>query len=538
MPLRSNMELKEYAGIFLRRKWMIIFSILFILFGASVYCVVVPEQYLSSTTILIVPQRVPENYVKSTVSLKIENRLATIRQQVLSRTYLMMVMDEFGLFKEKRKKRPTEEVIEDMRKRIDIQVKGTDSFMLSFQYENKQLAMLTTSRLASIFIDENLKVRGQQATGTSEFLDSQLQSVKTDLEKAENKVRQYKTRYMGELPQQMEANLNMLRGLQERYRSNSEAIRAAEDRRVFLEAQVSGLERSVQTVTKDSEKSVPVVAAGPDPARALIAEANEKRARLADLSARYTDKFPEIKRLKAEIEQLDRRIRDAQKGSPGTDNVATKQDSSGMYPSAQASADIREIRRLKEQIARTELEINSMKKERESIQNQMAVGQAKIDQAPKREQELISITRDYENMKRSYDDLLRKKLDADVSQNLEKRQKGEQFQILDPANLPDKPFKPNRMKVFAIAIMLSLLVGFGGVLGLEMLDPTLRGTKEFRQFFALPVLAAIPVFQDQKYMRAIALRKAAVLGGIVTFTLAVTLFILRFSDRIRAIITD
>src|SRR5512143_223372 len=151
MPLRPNMEPQEYVAVLARRKWQIIFTILFVLFGASVYCVVVPEKFKSSTMILVVPQRVPENYVHSTVSAGIEERLSTIRQQVLSRTRLQAVMDELGLFKEERKRLPLEDVIESMRKRIEIEVRGSersrDAFTLSFVHENRQTAMLTTSRL-------------------------------------------------------------------------------------------------------------------------------------------------------------------------------------------------------------------------------------------------------------------------------------------------------------------------------------------------------------------------------------------------------
>src|SRR5512134_2865878 len=178
MPLRPKMELREYGELFLRRKWMIVFSVLFILLGASVYCVVTPELYKSSTTILIIPQSVPEDYVRSTVSVKVEQQLATIKQQVLSRTTLMKVMEELRLFEMERKSLAPEEVVELMRKRVGIEVlqgrsrdSGSDAFTLSFLHEDPKSAMNGAARLASFFIDENLKTREQQAVGTSEFLD-------------------------------------------------------------------------------------------------------------------------------------------------------------------------------------------------------------------------------------------------------------------------------------------------------------------------------------------------------------------------------
>jgi polysaccharide chain length determinant protein (PEP-CTERM system associated) len=529
------MEPREFAALFLRRKWLIIFSLLFILFGASVYCVITPEQFKSSTTILVVPQKVPEGYVRSTVSHRIEERLVTIRQQVLSRSRLTTVMEELGLFKEERSGSKLEGVVEKMRKRIDIQVRGNDAFTLSFVHENRQMAMLTASRLASFFIDENLRAREQQAVGTYEFLDSQLQETKKKLEAQEERVKQYKMRFMGELPQQMEANLNMLRGLQDRFRSNTDMIRSAEDRMTFLEAQSTSLERSVHAVVSEGGKVDDVVMA--DPARPFLAELAVKKARLADLLAKYTEKYPETNRIKREVEQLERRIEDIRKSNPPQENESKKPNGTAHPVAPQIPSEIQEYRRLRAQIALADKEIASMKKEREEIQKRIAAVQEKVEQSPKREQEMISISRDYDNLKRSYDDLLRKKLDADISQNLEKRQKGEQFQILDPANIPQEPFRPDRKKIFVLALIAALIVGFGGSIGLEMVDPTLRGAAEFRHFFDLPVLASIPVLQDREYSRRRAIRKVAVFGGIVTFTAALSVFLLVYSDKIRTILS-
>ena len=538
MPLRPNMQPQEYAAIFLRWKWLIIFSILFILFAASVYCVVVPEQFKSNTTILVIPQRVPEEYVRSTISVRIEERLATIRQQVLSRTRLTAVMEELGLFNEDRKKNPVEVVLENMRKRIDIQVRGNDAFTLSFVHENRQMAMLTTSRLASFFIDENLKTREQQAVGTSEFLDSQMQETKKKLESQEEKVKQYKMRFMGQLPQQMEANLNMLRGLQDRFRVITDSIRSAEDRKVFLEAQASSLERSTQAVvtTAGGGEGEQTIIIG-DPAQAMATELAARKTRLADLTAKYTDMYPEVQRARLEVAQLEARIEEIRKSGSHPDNETRRHVSPAHSATIQASPEVQELRRLRAQIVLAGQEIVSMKKEREEIKIDIAAVQAKVEQSPRREQEMVALTRDYENIRRSYDELLRKKLDADVSQNLEKRQKGEQFQILDPANLPENPFKPNRIKVFALAAAVALMIGFGGAIGLDMLDPTLRDAREFRHFFELPILASIPILQDKEYTRKQTIRKAAIFGGIVSFTTAVSFFLLMYSNKIRTILS-
>jgi polysaccharide chain length determinant protein (PEP-CTERM system associated) len=530
------MELQEYASIFLRRKWMIVLTILFILLGASIYCVVTPEQYKSSTTILIIPQTVPTDYVKSTISMKVEEQLATIRQQVLSRTTLTKVMEELGLFPAERKKLSAEEMMELMRKRIEIDVvqgkrrDSSEAFTLSFNYENRQGAMLTTSRLASIFIDQNLKTREEQAVGTSEFLESQLKETKARLEAQEAKVKEYKMRFMGELPQQMEANLRMLTGLQDRLRANGDTIRATEDRRAFLEAQVNLMESSTPVPVAETGRTA--TAPVPDSPQALRAELAIRKARLADLKSRYTDRYPEIVRAKQGVEDIEKRLAELQ-GSASTDG---KREGVSQTTLVMSPAVTDEMRRMRAQVEASGVEIQSLKRARAGIEKNIEEIERKVASSPRREQEMISLVRDYENQKKSYDDLLKKKLEADISQNLERRQKGTQFQILDPANLPEEPFKPDRLKVMAVAILSALVLGFGGALLLEMLDPTIRGLREFKHFFQVPVLACIPVIRDEKYAKRQALRRAGVLGGLVLFTGALSVFLLVYSSRIRTIL--
>ena len=315
MPLRPKMELRDYGKLFLRRKWQIVFTVLSILFAASVYCVVTPELYKSSITILIIPQTVPQDYVRSTISVKVEQQIATIKQQVLSRTTLTKAMDELRLFEKERKKLSSEELFAMMRKRIEIDVvrgasrDSSEAFSLSFLHENPQSAMLAAARLASLFIDENLKTREQQAVGTSEFLESQLRDTKARLEVMEKRVKDYKMRYMGELPQQMEANLRMLTGLQDRLRTNETGTRTVEERKVFLEAQISLIGKSSPAASAGNGKSVPALSQ--DPVQSLQIQLASKKAKLAELNERYTEMVPEVVRTKQEVADLEKRIAEA-----------------------------------------------------------------------------------------------------------------------------------------------------------------------------------------------------------------------------------
>lgn len=539
MPLRPTMGLREYGELFRRRRWEIAFSVLAILFAASVYCVVTPELYKSSITILVIPQTLPQDYVRSTISAKVEEQMATIRQQVLSRTTLTKVMDELRLFEKERKNLSAEEMFAMLRKRIEIEVvqgrsrERSEAFTISFLHENPQSAMRAVARLASLFIDENLETREQQAVGTSEFLDSQLKSTKVKLEGMEREVKDYKIRHMGELPQQMEANLRMLTGLQDRLRSNESSTRTAEERKVFLEAQISLIGNMfVTTPTRSGETAS---ATPQDSLLSLEHELALKKAKLADLSIRYTDMIPEVARTKQDVADIERRIAETQRSAALQGD--RDQAADPLNSATASSTGSGEIRRMRAQLKSTTAEIASLKKEKAEIQKSIAAVEQKVEQSPRREQEMISLIRDYENQKKSYDDLLKKKLEADVSQNLEKRQKGKQFQILDPANLPEVPFKPNRKEVMGVSLLIALVLGFGGTIAYETFDLRLRDARDFRHFYKVPILGNIPVVQDQQYLRARAMRRAAMLGGLVTLTMAFSIFLLVNREKIRNILS-
>lgn len=539
MPLRPNLKPREYLDIVLRRKWFVIFLSLFIVFGATVYCVVTPERFKSSTTILIIPQRVPESYVRGTATIRMEDRLRTLQQQVMSRTRLLTIMDELGLFSDRRKKETLDLLVEEMRKRVEVQVRGSDSFTLTFSYEDPRLTMLGASRLASLFIDENLKTREQQAVGTSEFLESQLRETKAKLEGAEERVKQYKMRYMGELPEELASNLAVLGRLQDQLRANSDGIRSAEDRRVFLDAQLGNLERTIQGAipSRENRRAASAAADTPaDPALSLAQDYAVRKARVAELEARYTDLYPELVRARKDLAQIEKRIADARSALRGTDNAARTEPVAPEPMSAALSLERGEYARLRSQLIGTEQEISSLRKERAEIIRNIGRMETKVATAPKREQEMVGLTRDYDNLKRSYDDMMRNKLQADVAENLEKRQKGEQFQVLDPANLPTKPSKPQRPMVMAMAFFLAIGVAVGGAIILEMLDPTLRGIKDFRHFFDAPVLACIPVIRDAEFVRRNTMRRVLVVGGLVSFAAAATVFVAIYGGKIRSIL--
>jgi hypothetical protein len=192
--------------------------------------------------------------------------------------------------------------------------------------------------------------------------------------------------------------------------------------------------------------------------------------------------------------------------------------------------------RLRRQIASIDLEVVALKRESANAARTIDQIQSKVERLPQREQELISLSRDYDNLKKSYEELLKKQLESQVSQKLEEKQKGERFQVLEPANLPARPFKPDRPIVLGLALLASIVVGVGGAFGLEILDPTLRRSKDFRNFFDLPILACLPVIQDDRLKRRIAVRRTGVVGGLVSILGAYLVFLFIHGQKVQSIL--
>ena len=538
MPLRPNMEPSEFLDILLRRKLVILFPFLLILFGATVYCVLAPDLYRSSMKLLLIPPTVSEGVVRSNVNVGSRDRLMILQQEIISRARLLEVIRELELFKESGTN--AEAMVEMVRSRIKTDFETNNTFTLSFYHETPKVAMMVTSRLGSFFIEESIKSREASGQETSTFLASRLEETQMRLEQQEEKIKQYKLQFGGELPQQESANLNRLQRLQDQIKNNSDAMARLQDRKVFLEAQISNIERNIRTPESQDPWESGGSAYRTSPQN-LLSERAMRRKKLEELSQKYTPLYPAVVQARLELEQLEARIaklRQAAKKADGTSaKGATAPSSSQSMPDLQNSSwDSAESQRLRDQVATIDLEVVALKRESANASHTIDQIQKKVERLPQREQEMIALMRGYENIKKSHEELLAKKLQSQISQKLEEKQKGEQFKVLDPADLPTKPFKPDRLKVLGLALMASLVIGAGGAIGLEVLDPTLRGSKDFKSFFDLPILAVLPVIQDDRLKRRIFVRRAAVIGGLVSIFCAYLVFLMIYEEKVRLIV--
>ena len=509
---QNSLQVMKYLDMVLRRKWLILIPFVVISFATVFYAVSLPPIYRSETTILVEPPQVPENYVQSTVTGSVQDRLNTISQQILSRTRLEGVIKELHLYSERLSKSSMEAVVNVMRKNTEIKVVresrqrgATATFKLAFCGSDPATVQRVAQKLAMLYIEENLRVRENMARGTKDFMEKQLQEIEQDLRQLEEVLREFKQRYMGELPQQLEANLRSLDQLQQQKSSVLDSLRDAEDRQVLLEQQLQETPQYLTGSGTDQED--------------LHRQLELKGQQLIELEARYTDLYPDVVRLKREIRDLEKRIASSRQSRRGE---VQPESSSVVNPA---------YTRIKGQVDANELNVSNLRDEIGAIDWKMKSLQRRVENTPKREQELMILTRDYETIKRSYDSMMERKINAEIAENLEIRQKSEQFRILDPANYPQKPVRPNRLKILAMGLALGL--GFGGGLAfvVEFMDRSFRTVEEVKEYFEIPVLGAIPVLATTEEIRRQKIRKIAFasfsMGFILTSILGAHLFIKR-----------
>jgi polysaccharide chain length determinant protein (PEP-CTERM system associated) len=480
----------DYWHMILRRKWLVLAIFFACVGGGGILCVVWPESYRSSTLILVESQKIPEDYVKTLIGTSIEERLNSIQQQVMSRTLLTQMVQEFDLYPDAVHRDGFEAVIERLRKDIRVTTSaarsaqgGVDAFSISFAHQNPQLAMKVTAKLAFQFIDENLRSREQLVKGASEFIEQELAMAKERLETQERSISVFKTKYMGELPEQVQANLSALDRLSLQHGTTLDALQRAADRLSLIEKTFKEYEALGPTTAGTVQ--------GPGGAVVVDSPAlrlKELEKKLATLAAEYKDNYPDIIALKQEIKNLKAQIGNTAREKNESDKATTV-----TKEPIPIDTYLRELGRQREE---SKLEIASLKERLLRIKDQMKEYEARVEKAPAREQELMLLNRDYGNLKENYRSLLDKKLNARLSENLEKRQKGEQFRVLDPANLPQKPETPDRFKIMLFALALGCGLGVGSVVALESFRPVFRRSDDVESLLQLRVLASIPNFSS------------------------------------------
>jgi succinoglycan biosynthesis transport protein ExoP len=439
----ENWDLLQFAEVPLRRKWHVAIPFVLVVAAALAAAYALPEKFRSRTVILVESEKVPDSFVKAMATESASRRLVTLQQEVLSRTRLERLIKEVDPYPGATGGSMTR-MVEALRDNTTVTVRGSDAFTISFVHRDPRKAMEVTSRLATLFIEEKSESRGAQVEDAYTFIETQVQEAKQELEGREQALRRYKEQHMGTLPEQLNSNLATLQALQLEQQTIGQSLRAAMERQSAIEASPVG-----------------AAALAPDP------ELNQLRTRLAELRLRYTDAHPDVRAVLAQIA----RIEESMSKPVGTEPAGG---------------------RVRDQLEQLRAEVRTLQAKRQEVDGRIAAIQGRVENTPKTEQELATLTRDHQKLQDNYLGLLNKKLDARMSERLEKRWKGEQFRILDPAHFPERRDFPNRM-LFALAgLCLGILAGLATAFGAEFLDHSIQTAQELESLLPYKVLATIP----------------------------------------------
>ncbi len=516
---QKKLTTQDYIEVVLLRKWVLIFTFVLGTTISVAFSYSIPPIYRSSTLILLEPQKIPTAYVSPTITSTVQERLATISQQILSRTNLETIILKFSLYKQEgndgspllsvlkqklkalayldlekmlarfNRSKAAESIsldvlVEHMRRDIEIKVMGGgNAFSVSYDAKEPVTAMRVTNTLASLFIEGNLKLREQQAEGTSEFLESQLAEAKSRLQKQEKALKEFKEMRNGALPGQMESNLRTLDRLQLELQTINEALRNAEERKTAIERLKQEL-KNIDETSRIMGNSMTAGQLGTNPELPEI-RLRRLKAELAKLQAEFKDHYPDIILLKKQISELE--------GQMGklTELRTTRSGSASSSRPIDANR-AQQLSLYSSEILTLNSDIEALKGRREKTGAQIKEHEKRVEATFPNEQTLLNLTRDYDMSQHNYQMLLEKHLNAKISENLEKKQKGEQFRVLDPANIPQKPYKPNRRKIILLGTLLSGGLGIGLIFFKEFVRPSYRKAADLHGTIDVPVLSTIP----------------------------------------------
>jgi len=509
----KNFSPDEILRIVVQRAWLIILMLVVCTGAAVGLSKYLPNQFRSETLIMLVPQRIPDAYVKAAVTAKIEDRLNTLEDQILSRSRLERIILDLNLYPALRRTRPMEDVVQQMRDHdITVKVEGKESFRISYISGEARTAQKATERLASLFIEENLRDRENLAEDTSQFLNSQLEDAKRRLVEHEKKLEEYRNRFGGELPSQVAGNLQAIQNAQVQLQSLAEAADRAKERRLLLERQVVDMQVTdtpavpVAAAPQGTPASDPAV--GETPAQQLLTA----QARLQTLLLHDKPDHPDVRMMRRVIRDLEAKVAaESKKPAPGTTEAGP------IVERIQTPAEkLREqrLRDLKLQIDDIDRQLAEKQDQDRRLRGVVAEYQAKLDAVPKRESDLVELTRDYTTLQTSYQSLLAKREEAKLAANLERRNIGAQFKVLDPARAPERPFSPNRVQIDVAGAGAGLALGLLIVAFLEYRDSSFKTEDEVLRLLDVKVLALVPLMVSVADVRS--RRWRFVIVGIVT----------------------
>ncbi len=506
---RRPLDFEDYIDIARRHRGWIFGPMLAGLVVAVVIAYLWPDTYISTATIRIIPPQVPQSLVQSNLNMSMSARLASMEQMILSRATLTNIITTFGLYKKDLSRMPMDDVVEHMRTKdirifqpLDLQQQaGPDTvtaFQISFSYDNRFQAQKVTNELVSRFITENLRNRTDESAGTTQFLDSEMGAAKKRLDDAEQRMSEFRAQNMGRLPDQMQANMQALNGLQVELTSVNAAISRVTQDKLLMENQVKILKDQLKSI-QDSATQTEVSSAKNDQLVDLGRQIASLETNLTILHQRYKETYPDVQtaeKLLADARQKRSELLKEQAAKPAEVRKITNPQALRDSQAVTAA-----IERVQAQLAAKDIEMQEYQKDLSRTNEAIKSYEARIQSVPIGEKEYGQLLADVDLARREYSDLNMKYASSRIATNLENRRQGETLELLDPASLPQTPTQPKRY------IIVGAGLGFGLVAGVliagvrEIKDSSLKNLKDVRAYTQLPILGSVPLLENDLVVR-------------------------------------
>lgn len=490
MDTKQRHLVNKYLDLFSRRIVLISVILLLSLPAGLLAYLLTPKVYQASALLSYQQQSIGTSQISPEIVNKIRDIINTLTQIVTSRTNLEKLIVDLDLYRDARQRLPMEDVVESMRKKISMEPSSKgDIFRISFTHGDPNKVVRVTNALAAKFIEENLKYREERATETSEYTQDELSKAKEMMDRKEAIMRDYKVKYYNEMPEQRMTNVSRLISLTEQLQGKQESIQDLERTLVMILDQINN-RKKVLAGSQEPDADQLSQNSGSLASTSLSSRQQLTRMRraLEQLMTRYTDKHPEVRRVKGVIARIEEEIRN----NGGDPNLDEEAGTGGSTEPADPFASDRMILQLETQRKNILLSIENIKMEMVQLRATVKEYEEWVTAAPTREAEWSSLTREYGQLKRHYEYLVAQDLEARSMLNLERKQKGSQFRIEDPGRYPEKPIKPNFMIIMGAGLMLGLGGALGLTLAMDFFDSSFRDPETIEQALGIPLLTAIP----------------------------------------------
>ena len=483
MATNREFTFEDYWAILRRRLWLLVIPAVAGVMGGFLLSLILPEKYTSHTIVLVERPVVGDTYVKPVMTEDLNQRLASMKEQILSRTRLQRLVEKFGLYKKDVNREPMEVLVERLQKSIAVtplnpmqgtQAAGLPGFNVEVTFGEARVAQQICSEITSMFTEQNLHLHQQQAEDTTQFLAKQLEEAKAKLDDQDAKLAAFQTRYTGVLPEDEKTTLTLLTGMTQQLEAVTQSLNQALQDKAFSESmlsqQLAARKSSLGSQTGQSPQT-------------LEQQLSKLQDQLLSLQGHYTEEHPDMVKLKNEIAELEKKIQSA---------PVVRPDQLNDLKTRAAVVEPPEIQQLRAQLHQNEVAVRLKTAEQEGLQKQIRILQGRIQLSPTIQQEFRSLTRGHQTAQEFYNDLLKRRNESQMATELEQRQQGEQFRVLDLPNLPERPSFPNRPLFGLGGLGAGLVLGLGLVQVAEWRDKSLRTKQDIDIYLGVPTLGLIP----------------------------------------------